>query len=224
MIFIVHVTRLHHNNCGIKMLEVETMNSDYSLKVLGTPRIDTHLIRKEFLQVWKCSVTREQGAVLVMGMVLGWGVTETMCQCINVVQREVPWLSFQNILALKMDNGKVDIFCHIKRVTGWCASRHRFHDAESRVTCHEWRQLQMLASLLTISLSPSDQMMQCSCPLLYFTLYDISTNIRFSRLKLSSHQCQCHFVCVFSPSVLGTVFLSVVLSINLFDSVCALFG
>ena len=156
-------------------------------------------------------------------MVLGWGVTETMCQCINVVQREVWWLSFQNILALKMDNGKVDIFCHIKRVTGY-VSRDRCHDAESRVTCHEWRQLQMLASLLTISLSPSDQMMQCPCPLLYFTLYDISTNIRFSRLKLSSHQCQCHFVCVFSPSVLGTVFLSVVLSINLFDSVCALFG
>ena len=52
MIFIVHVTRLHHNNCGIKMLEVGTMNSDYySLKVLGTPRIDAHLIRKEFLQV-----------------------------------------------------------------------------------------------------------------------------------------------------------------------------
>ena len=206
MIFIVHVTRLHHNNCGIKMLEVGTMNSDYSLKVLGTPRIDTHLIRKEFLQVWKCSVTREQGAVLVMGMVLGWGVTETMCQCINVVQREVWWLSFQNILALKMDNGKVDIFCHTERVTGWRASHDRCHDAESRVTCHEWRQLQMLASLLTISLSPSDQMMQCPCPLLYFTLYDISTNIRFSRLKLSSHQCQCHFVCVFSPSVLGTVF------------------
>ena len=201
------------------------MNSDYSLKVLGTPRIDTHLIRKEFLQVWKCSVTREQGAVLVMGMVLGWGVTETMCQCITVVQREVWWLSFQNILALKMDNGKVDIFCHTERVTGWHASpRDRCHDAESRVTCHEWRQLQMLASLLTISLSPSDQMMQCPCPLLYFTLYDISTNIRFSRLKLSSHQCQCHFVCVFSPSVLGTVFLSVELSINLFDSVCALFG
>ena len=106
----------------------------------------------------------------------------------------------------------------------WGASHDRCHDAWRRVTCHEWRQLQMLASLLTISLSPSDQMMQCPCPLLYFTLYDISTNIRFSRLKLSSHQCQCHFVCVFSPSVFGTVFLSVVLSINLFDSVCALFG
>ena len=114
-----------------------------------------------------------------------------------------------------MDNGKVDIFCHIARVTGWGASHDRCHDAWRRVTCHEWRQLQMLASLLTISLSPSDQMMQCPCPLLYLTLYDISTNIRFSRLKLSSHQCQCHFVCVFSPSVFGTVFLSVVLSKNL---------
>ena len=97
----------------------------------------------------------------------------------------------------------------------WGASHDRCHDAWRRVTCHEWRQLQMLASLLTISLSPSDQMMQCPCPLLYFTLYDISTNIRFSRLKLSSHQCQCHFVCVFftvslrnSFSVCGVVYKS----------------
>ena len=117
MIFIVHVTRLHHNNCGIKMLEVGTMNSDYSLKVLGTPRIDAHLIRKEFLQGWQCSVTREQGAVLVMGMVLGWAVTETMCQCSNVAQRFGDYTSTVFELEDGHCNGKVDIFCHMDR--GW---------------------------------------------------------------------------------------------------------
>ena len=148
------------------------MNSDYSLKVLGTPRIDTHLIRKEFLQVWKCSVTREQGAVLVMGMVLGWGVTETMCQCINVVQRKVWWLSFQNILALKMDNGKVDIFCHSESDGVMCVT---WQVSWRRVTCHVSRMtaaadVGLTTHYIIITIWPDDAML-LSTFVFYFIWY-----------------------------------------------------